>query len=218
MKGMLAVSIMLVLAACGADNGGDFVDEAPAAAPTDGSDSRSLDDFPLYVADANALPTCDAAAEGRLVFVKSENAFKACTASKWETVEIKGEKGESGASGTDNRIASSLICGGEIGTTGYWLSYEVDTLQSGDVFVSGSVRGGAIQIGSSTFYSKGQEGAAIGALLFQFDVLGASNAGFWEITTSAGRAEASIRYSDSDATGGEQTWTKGSADCTLRTM
>jgi hypothetical protein len=92
--------LILTLAACGTDKGGSSGDEpqqtaAPAAAPS----SSSIDRHSLYVADAAALPTCDAAGEGWLVYVKADATFMVCSAGAWGAVDIQGPKGEAGPQG-----------------------------------------------------------------------------------------------------------------------
>lgn len=215
MRVVLAVS-MLFLAACGSgasqsgDDGLAATDPAKTEDPA-AKDSGAKTDAtaPLYVADAAGLPTCDAAAEGRLAYVKAEAKFKACASSAWANVEIKGDKGDkgdAGANGTDNHIVGSISCGGELGTTGVWFSYQVAQMASGDVFAHGSIRASVAENGASVFYSSKQVGAATAAVQVESDLQGAANAGYWRLTLDRATLITSIDYYDSDATGGHTAW------------
>lgn len=58
---------------------------APAASPETQQERDAL--HALYVTDA--LPPCDAAGQGRLIYVVAEEVFKTCTGEAWVKVEIK---------------------------------------------------------------------------------------------------------------------------------
>lgn len=84
----------LVLTGCGAEsplagkNKGD--DKAVAAVPSPAPTTAPVAPKPTstYIADAGALPTCDAAAEGWLVYIKADEKFQACLSGAWTDVEV----------------------------------------------------------------------------------------------------------------------------------
>jgi hypothetical protein len=55
----------------------------------------------MLVPDASALPPCDEASEGLLVYVKSDAAFQACAAGAWGAIDLKGKDGKDGVKGED---------------------------------------------------------------------------------------------------------------------
>jgi hypothetical protein len=79
---------------------------ATTAAPTSGLGNTN-NDWSLMVATLAALPTCDAAGEGKLAFVKAEARFVTCTGGSWQTVEIKGKDGDSAKSPLLKSIAEN---------------------------------------------------------------------------------------------------------------
>ena len=113
----LAFIIAMVIVGCGSNEEQHPGDKSPIAisAPVADSEAQSRHEThettgdSLYVASSAMIPDCDPAAEGRLVYVADQRAFKACSSGAWETVDVavKGEKGEAGASGANGRDGSS---------------------------------------------------------------------------------------------------------------
>lgn len=66
--------LVLLAFGCGSDDGG-----------SSGSGGAG---HSFAVADESALPTCDAAAEGWIAYVKAESALKACTGGTWTDAPI----------------------------------------------------------------------------------------------------------------------------------
>ncbi|WP_460990893.1 hypothetical protein, partial [Staphylococcus aureus] len=73
------------------------------------------------------------------------------------------------------------FCGGQLGATGVWFSYMAAVMKSGDVFATGSIRNGSIDISNTDFYANTQMGAATAQVLMQDDLQGTANAGWWTI-------------------------------------
>lgn len=98
MKRIVLLVSFLVLS-CGTENGGGG---ANLVSP---SDQRLPDDqaaespHAQLVATQAEAPACDAAGEGRLIYVKDESVFKACASGAWEAIDLKGPKGDKGDPG-----------------------------------------------------------------------------------------------------------------------
>jgi hypothetical protein len=86
-------------------------EESPAKAVAEGSA------YALVVATAAQLPACDVAAEGRLVYVKAEGAFKYCEAGAWVAIDLRGPKGDKGdgaSAATPSTPAPATPAGGKL--------------------------------------------------------------------------------------------------------
>ncbi len=132
-----------------------------------------------------------------------------------------GEAGEDGANGVDgvdgidNRITASIYCGGLLASTTINFAYHAALTEAGDIFASGSISTVGQEVGASSYYAAGQNGAATAPVLFTGDVLGAANSGWWQIGLNRTSLITTIAYNDADATGGQDTWTMASGDCVL---
>lgn len=96
---MTTVFTIITLLGCGTEPGGSG---AAQLAPEEQREEQqqAVRTDALYVADASKLPACDVSSESRLVYVKSDENFMACTEGAWVDVDIKGAKGEKGEQGT----------------------------------------------------------------------------------------------------------------------
>lgn len=198
---MKALALLFAfLTSCGADSGDG------AAKP-----KRSM-----LVADAAALPTCDAKGEGWLVYVQAETAFKACQSGQWAPVDIKGEKGEAGKDGNDNRIVKTILCHDTLETGGPYVNYHASVLSSGDVFAQASISMTPLELGSSRFYSGQQVGAETGDVSFAFDVVEADNGGFWNIKADRSTKILTAEYRDADQGEATATYTSTADKCDVK--
>lgn len=205
---------------------------AAPAAPAATVDNNSS----MLVADAALLPPCSAEREGVLVYVADEKAFKACLQGAWAAIDIQGARGDrgvpgvtgpagadgaagaagaAGADGASNRIKSSIGCNGALQGTAVNFSYSVALMASGDVFVTGSVRGVAFETAQSAFYSALQVGAATAAVFVESDMSGTANAGYWKLELNRTTLVATITYTDADVIGGVQCWTMTPDKCVV---
>jgi hypothetical protein len=178
----------------------------------------------MLVDDAEALPECVKDAEGWLVYVKADEQFMTCSDGEWTSVEIKGEKGETGekgeageagADGTDNRIVSSIFCGGTLSGTSISLKYAASLMASGDVFATASVSGGLNDISASAFYSAQQNGALDASVIVVSDYSGTANFGYWDIGLNRQTLVVTVTYNDVEVAGGQQSWQMTPDKCTV---
>lgn len=87
---MRILGVLLLCVACGSSGGGDS-DKEPAAdtdGTTEGGETESPDQYAKLVNAPADLPTCDAAHEGALVYVKDADKFQSCAAGAWTDVPI----------------------------------------------------------------------------------------------------------------------------------
>lgn len=184
--------------------------------------------YNAYAAATTAdLPECNEARKGQLFYVEADKQFRVCRASWWQVIDLRGPTGPSGptgAAGKDGQdatasslVASSLYCSGQLEGTPLWFKYQAVVLKSADVFVNGGILDGLIEISGTAFYAKQQNGALTASVLFQDDLLGSANAGYWEIFVNRTTLVTSIVNYDSDAPGGKNTWTMTADRCVLNT-
>lgn len=129
----------------------------------------------------------------------------------------QGIKGATGDVAVSSLFSATLFCQGELASTGIFFTYSAAVLKSGDVFASGSIRNNSFEISDSAFYAKAQNGADTASVIFQYDLQGAANAGWWEIKVPRTTLLASITYHDSDAVGGQTNWVMTVDKCLLST-
>lgn len=205
-------ALVLMLAACG--HGG-------------GSSAPEATGYTLLIADASALPVCSAANEGQLVYVKSLSQFQACSGGAWGVVTIAGAAGATGPSGAvgpsgaigpagkdgvGNKIGSSISCTGALQGTALAFIYNADQLDSGDVFINGSIYGNSYSINNSILYSSSQKGYLIAPVLIGYDADATPNGGFFQLSLDRSTLIVSINYKDPD---GDQAWTMTPDKCVL---
>lgn len=129
---------------------------AAVATPVPISASHSM-----LVADASALPECNAAGEGWLVYLKAEKKFQACQSAAWADVDV---------TVATNKVVSSITCSGAVpvnSSTSF--AYELTTMSSGDAFVSATVKNEYGGNSNSHFFAKGSIGAVKGAIAVIYD-------------------------------------------------
>lgn len=105
---MRVLLIASVLAACGADPSSKDgqsamppqIPQADQGIPEPAKDPQAQ---ALLIADASKIPPCSIEAEGTLVYVKSDEAFMACSSGTWERIDIHGKDGTSGENGKDGK-------------------------------------------------------------------------------------------------------------------
>lgn len=231
-----------VAVGCGTDSGGggggaDDPEGEVVDGDVDFDGDKSDAPLTLAVADDDAKPPCADVNESQLVYVISKKAFQVCHDKKWAAIEIAGkdgkdgENGEAGADGeageagvagadgedgTDNRIVATVFCNGQVGTSAYDISYAVQQMSSGDVFVSGSIDNSQIQVSGSNFYSSQQVGAATAPVTMTFDAVATDNYGWWKLFLDRSTLITTIEYHDAENAGGEpMVWTMAPEDCTV---
>jgi hypothetical protein len=128
-----------------------------------------------------------------------------------------GQDGSDGADGTDNHIAASHFCTGALEATSLFFVYQVAVMSSGDVFAYGSIKGVALEVGASTYYSAAQAGADLAAVFFASDNAGSANGGWWAIELNRDTGVTDIAYHDADVAAGLLTWTMLPAACVVNT-
>ena len=113
--------------------------------------------------------------------------------------------------------SSSLYCGASLQNTSLYFTYKAMVFSDSSVYAYGGIYGTAYQIGSSKFYASSQVGASTAAVLFAYDVSGSANGGYWKIEVNRSTRAATIVYTDSDVSGGSDTWTlpSSSSNCVL---
>lgn len=217
-KSLSRVSSLLVIAtlsACGAetksnpeatpDSPADTAAEAPepvAKAPTTvdlpSEAPRAVSGAPsaghaLYLTDASKLPDCDAAAEGRLVYLVASKEFQACAQGQWQVVDLRGPQGEAGKDGVDgadgqdgadNRIVANTYCS-RATANGLFLQYDVNLMSSGDVFTTCSVGNSSREHSATKFHSANSAGASSLGCIVGYD-LDTADFGFISFATSLG--------------------------------
>ena len=62
----------------------------------------------MTVADDTALPPCDDAHAGDLVYVKSTKSFKTCDTGQWAVIDLKGDKGDKGDAGETSEFTQAF--------------------------------------------------------------------------------------------------------------
>jgi len=159
-----------------------------------------------------AGPTGDAGAAGA-----KGDAGAAGAAGAAGTAGTAGVAGAAGKDGTDNHVVGSTYCSGQLGTSGLYESYDLVAMATGDIFVSGSVHGSALESGGSSFYSSKQTGATTGSVVFTQDDQGAANGGFWNMTFSKATGLLTVVYTDVDAAGGKTTFVQPQGECKATT-
>lgn len=128
-----------------------------------------------------------------------------------------GKDGEDGADGTGNRIVASHHCLGDLAGTALSFTYDASLMASGDVFVYASVSSAMLETGATSFYSYDQNGSLDAGVIFTADYLGTSNGGWWDLSLNRTTGVTLIEYNDSDASGGQDTWTMPAAACIVNT-
>jgi hypothetical protein len=101
---LTTLTLALTLLSCGHkdDKGTDDTSSTPEEeTDNENSEQNKEDDIAsLYVLATDDLPECTEDTEGRLAYVK-DDGFQACLEGAWESVEVKGEKGDTGEKGAD---------------------------------------------------------------------------------------------------------------------
>ena len=132
------------------------------------------------------------------------------------TYICNGSNGSNGSNGI--QPAASLFCDAALSGISYRFTYSAMVFSDNSVFAYGGIYGVAYQIGASTFYDSSQTGASTAAVLFTYDVAGdLNNGGFWKISINRSTLAATIVYTDSEVSGGSDTWTlaSSSSNCVL---
>ena len=129
-----------------------------------------------------------------------------------------GTNGNNGTNGTNGiQPAASLFCDAALSGTSLRFTYSAMVFSDSSIFAYGGIYGVAFQIGSSKFYDSSQTGASTAAVLFTYDFISTTNGGWWTISVNRSTRAATILYTDTDATGGTDTWTlaSSSSNCVL---
>lgn len=128
-----------------------------------------------------------------------------------------GTNGVDGSNGIDNHIIANIRCTGLLQSTTIYFTYESSVMASGDVWAKGSIYNGAFEVGASTFYAGGQVGAGTAAVLFQADVAGTSNGGYWLMSLDRTTVVTTIVYTDNEVSDGSDSWTMQPSACVVNT-
>jgi hypothetical protein len=207
MKRLLMVTFLV--SACGTapatssgpETGKDSLVEKPADDQPEGKDNRepaAEGVSALLVADASKLPVCDAAAEGKLVYLRSEKAFKVCAATAWEAIDLRGpagaegEDGQDGVDGDDLKLVQAIRCTGDatdgvVGEAGLKFLYEVKVFSNGEIYATGALLSGADSYAGSNFYSATEAAAAEAPIRAAY-----SSSGYGYYTVSLNRATGTV--------------------------
>jgi len=132
MRKVIAVAILAAFSGCGKDNSDTSED-------TGGKHS-------MLVAEAAALPACDADSEGWIVYVQAETKLKACTAGAWVDAPLAADKSSLVAEQWSCEGSDNLSEGADDGVSRIGVGMWVTKLTTGDftascvgaVFVPGS--------------------------------------------------------------------------------
>jgi hypothetical protein len=122
--------------------------------------------------------------------------------------------GEDGSS----RVVATYFCAGALEGTPLYFSYQVAQTTPGDVFAAAAIKGTAFDIGGSSYYGAAQVGAQTAAVIFTADVLGTANAGWWSVQLNRSTLVTALTYTDSDASGGSDSWTMLPAACVVNSF
>lgn len=128
-----------------------------------------------------------------------------------------GAAGVNGTNGTDNHITNSIFCTGTIQSTTLAFSYTADVLASGDVLANASIQGTSLQVSGSAFYASTQVGALTAVVQMTLDSFGASDSGWWTISTDRTTHITTLIYHDTDMTPPTTTWTMQPSQCVVNT-
>ena len=126
--------------------------------------------------------------------------------------------GEPGTAGTDNRIKYTHLCSALLENTSFYYRYRVRQFVNEDIYIQGEIYGASYEVADSVMYSKLQNGWETAPLYINYDVAGSANFGYFKITLNRSTMVTTIVYTDSDVSGGSDTWSQPSSDCTTQTL
>jgi hypothetical protein len=129
-----------------------------------------------------------------------------------------GADGADGNAGTNNHVVASHFCQGTLQGTPLSFTYHAAITAAGDVFVNASIKDALIEVPSATFYAAGQNGAALAAVIFEYDSAPPANGGTWMIELNRTTMVVSITYTDADVSGGSDAWTMLPSACITNTF
>lgn len=171
---------------------------AAVATPVPISNSHSM-----LIADASALPECNAAGEGWLVYLKAEKKFQACQSAAWADVDI-----------ATNKAASGFICVSNLSGSGMAIRYFSTTMSSGDIFVSGSVIALGMEYSSSAYLSSKQKASEDSNIVVIYDATASTSSnGSVSMSLDKSKSVLTVVYSDTDLAGGSKSWTIDKDHC-----
>lgn len=127
----------------------------------------------------------------------------------------QGEMGAPGAPGDDGKISASIRCFGGLEGTDLAINYDAVQFSSGYVFASAMVTGPAFQSSGAVFYAPTQAGWATAPVTIVFDVFGTANAGWWDISLNRQTLVVTAKYTDSEVSGGMNSWATTPDKCVL---
>ena len=124
----MVLTLAFTVIACGTDekstteNPGATTPEL-APAKTESPAQTTDDRYAMLVADASALPPCDAAVEGRLAYVKADKTFQVCISGVWGPIDLRGADGAPGKDGSDGKDGADGAAGkdGVAASANTWL-------------------------------------------------------------------------------------------------
>ena len=188
--------------------------KSPASPPTQTPSTPTS----FLVDTAAQLPTCDSSRGGNLVYVKGETKFYTCSGTTWEVIAIQGPKGDAGTTPNATKVSSAILCNGALSGTPLYFGYQARLFSSGDLFITGQISTASMDINNSTFYSSTQVGANTGGITLGFDLMGASNGGWWSMSLDRTSLIVTIENHDDDIANSTHlnTWTMTPDKCTVQ--
>jgi len=126
--------------------------------------------------------------------------------------------GTDGTAGTDNKIKYTHYCNALLDNTTLYYRYRVSQFVNEDIFIQGEIYGAAYEVADAIMYSKLQNGWDTAPIFINYDVSGSANYGYFVISLNRSTMVTTIVYTDSDVSGGSDTWTQPSSDCTTQTL
>ena len=126
--------------------------------------------------------------------------------------------GTDGTAGTDNKIKYTHYCNALLENTTLYYRYRVSQFVNEDIFIQGEIYGAAYEVADAIMYSKLQNGWDTAPIFINYDVSGSANYGYFVISLNRSTMVTTIVYTDSDVSGGSDTWSQPSSDCTTQTL
>lgn len=202
---MKALAFALVLVGCGSGGGGGGSSGEVAVSTESSTDSTQVS---KAYASLAALPACDAAREGQLVYVKDTAKFQFCEAGVWQvattpTSEPAVLKIQKDVLCQATLTQAQLFASGLNGAPAFGLNimYQTSILSNGMVVVEARVGYPGGQVSSTTIYTPEQQGASnLAASSMTLDLTTSINNGFWTMQTDAAGSRI-VTYNDADLGG-----------------
>ena len=123
-----------------------------------------------------------------------------------------------GTAGTDNKIKYTHYCSALLENISFYYRYRVRQFVNEDIFIQGEIYGVSYEVSDSLMYSKLQSGWDLAPIYINYDVAGSANSGYFKLSLNRSTMITTILYTDSDVTGGSDTWSIPSSNCLTQTL